>query len=78
MGYREGMLRQDCLLGPAGSVLRGHVFHYSNTRLAAAHAAYTLEGATEGYVRGNLLASYLHLHFAGCPEVVESWLRVMQ
>ena len=69
MGYREGTLREDCLLAPAGTALRGHEFHYSACSCDAAHAAYMLDGMLEGYVRGNLLASYLHLHFAGCPQV---------
>ncbi len=74
MGYHEGVLREDCLLGPAGTALRGHEFHYSSCSCDAAHAAYTLDGTAEGYVQGNLLASYLHLHFAGCPQVAEHWL----
>jgi cobyrinic acid a,c-diamide synthase len=75
MGYREGILRREGLLGPAGAHVRGHEFHYSScTPEDNAHAAYTLDGRAEGYTCGNLLASYLHLHFAGCPAVVAHWL----
>ena len=29
LGYRQAMLRADCPLGAAGSVIRGHEFHYA-------------------------------------------------
>ncbi len=29
LGYRETVLKEDCILGYKGSVLRGHEFHYS-------------------------------------------------
>lgn len=75
MGYRAGVLRADALLAPAGTALCGHEFHYSSCEPETAdEAAYTIDGAPEGVCRGNLLASYLHLHFAGCPQVVERWL----
>ncbi|MHB0934761.1 MAG: cobyrinate a,c-diamide synthase [Armatimonadota bacterium] len=75
MGYREGVLYRDSLLGPAGTALRGHVFHYSSCEPADTdHTAYLLDGTPDGYCAGNLLASYQHLHFAGCPQVVAGWL----
>ena len=33
MGYREGRLFADSLLGPAGAAVRGHEFHYSTCEL---------------------------------------------
>jgi cobyrinic acid a,c-diamide synthase len=79
VGYREGMLAGDCLLGRAGDVLRGHEFHYSEcvidrARVPGSSPAYLLDGRPEGFVCGDLFASYLHLHFAGCPAVVDRWL----
>jgi cobyrinic acid a,c-diamide synthase len=29
LGYREVILKEDCLFGSAGTVLHGHEFHYS-------------------------------------------------
>ncbi len=79
MGYREGVLTRDSLLGPAGTPLRGHEFHYSSCAPEdAADAAYTLDGRPEGYARGTLFASYQHLHFTGCPEVVERLVRAAE
>ena len=80
MGYREGQLARDCLLGHAGDVLRGHEFHYSEcvldrARLAGSSPAYILHGKPEGFVRGDLFASFIHLHFAGYPNVVKHWLK---
>ncbi|MCL6621188.1 MAG: cobyrinate a,c-diamide synthase [Syntrophobacterales bacterium] len=75
LGYREVTLAADTLLGPAGTVLRGHEFHYSD--IVAADAAlervYCITprrggaGSREGYTRGNILASYIHLHFGSQP-----------
>jgi cobyrinic acid a,c-diamide synthase len=75
MGYREARLQCDSLLGPAGTVVRGHEFHYSSCELDhARHAAYSIDGAPEGYAAGDLFASYVHLHFAGYPALLEHWL----
>ncbi|MHB9022704.1 MAG: cobyrinate a,c-diamide synthase [Armatimonadota bacterium] len=75
MGYREGIFRQDCILGKAGDYVRGHEFHYSSCEPEdEAHAAYLLDGRPEGYSVGNLFASYIHLHFTGCPQVAVNWL----
>jgi cobyrinic acid a,c-diamide synthase len=79
MGYREGRLLRNCLLGAAGTVVRGHEFHYSTIHyLDHADAAYQLEHGPEGFVAGNLFASYVHLHFGGCGGIVESLLTKMQ
>jgi len=74
MGYREGVLRESCILGDADTRLRGHEFHYSSCAYDRLQTAYLFDGKPEGYCHGNLLASYLHVHFAGCPEVVDHWL----
>jgi cobyrinic acid a,c-diamide synthase len=75
MGYREATLFSDSLLGPRGATVRGHEFHYSSCVLESdVEAAYLVDGVPEGYAAGNLFASYIHLHFAGYPAVVEHWL----
>jgi len=78
-GYVEFELLLDSLIGTKGTVLRGHSFHCSQcsaTReLATAfEARYTLSKRTgaEGYACGNVLASYIHLHFRGAPSVPEN------
>jgi cobyrinic acid a,c-diamide synthase len=75
MGYREASLAGDSLLGPAGVAVRGHEFHYSSCELENEQApAYIHEGSPEGYAAGDLFASYIHLHFAGYPALLEHWL----
>ena len=78
LGYREVTLAQDCLLGPTGTVLRGHEFHYTDLQMPeAVKRVYRVSRAdgreqpAEGFVYKNCLGSYIHLHFASCPAVAE-------
>ena len=69
-GYREVRLLEDGILGPAGTVARGHSFHYSRIEEAPAElaAAYgTQREAREGFRLGSVQASYIHLHFGSNP-----------
>jgi cobyrinic acid a,c-diamide synthase len=80
LGYREVRLLRDTLLGPAGTVIRGHEFHYSSIveRPADVPMVYSIQGrkggdaTMEGYAMNNVLASYVHLHFASCPRAAEN------
>ena len=81
-GYTEVSFISDCLLGRAGATARGHSFHYSTIDGApdvpcVYHVRSTLSGAesTEGYVVGNVLASYIHLHFLSNPELSAHFVR---
>jgi cobyrinic acid a,c-diamide synthase len=83
LGYREVELAEDCPLGAAGAVIRGHEFHYS--RLAApgldgkARPVYIMRDrkgrtlAPEGYALGNTLGSYVHLHFGSNPDAARAF-----
>jgi len=79
MGYREIEVRQPNLLAEAGTQLRGHEFHYSDWEHpvadSAAYQVYSHNQADqprpEGFTAGNLLASYIHLHFAQNPSLAE-------
>lgn len=82
LGYCEARVLADNILAPAGTRLMGHEFHYSSIEgmprdFPRAYALYRegdREGVLDGYVHGNLLASYLHLHFASCPEVARRFI----
>ena len=70
LGYREVELTTESLLGPAGTVARGHEFHYSeiDKMPEEIRRGYRIrkQGADlgeEGYLHKNCLASYVHLHF---------------
>jgi len=82
MGYREITARRDTLLLQAGQSARGHEFHYSTWEppdSASVEHAYDIapragDGESpraEGFARGNLLASYVHVHFAARPGLAQ-------
>lgn len=91
LGYRSVVFARDCLLGPAGTMVRGHEFHYA--ALAAGqdahtaadpcgdeHAPYTVRDrrgreSRAGFLRRNTLGSFIHLHFGSAPQVAEHLAR---
>jgi cobyrinic acid a,c-diamide synthase len=81
-GYRELETRQDTLLAPAGSRARAHEFHCSRWEGGEpdAYRSTPVRGSPgiEGFSRGNLLASYAHIHFAGAPAWAEHWVGRLQ
>jgi cobyrinic acid a,c-diamide synthase len=83
LGYREVSLTAAGLLGPAGTRARGHEFHYSEIVAVPADLPrlYRLtprqggEVQSEGYALHNVLASYVHLHFASNPAMARCLVR---
>ena len=80
-GYVTVTLTEDCMLGNAGAVLRGHSFHHSRIAEAPAlptcyQVLYSLSGQQEceGYSMGNVLASYIHLHFRTHPGIAPAFV----
>jgi cobyrinic acid a,c-diamide synthase len=79
LGYVEVVTQCDSVLGPAGLSFRGHQFRYSELEPLAndLRSAYRMvqryDGSAqpEGYVLGNVLASYVHAHWASNPELPE-------
>jgi cobyrinic acid a,c-diamide synthase len=77
LGYVTVRALVDTPLLRAGEEMRGHEFHYSTWEelppdLPHAYLADARRGGAprqEGYARGNLLASYIHLHFWSNPAV---------
>ncbi len=91
LGYREVVLKADCLLGKKGEVLKGHEFHYSEIRNSAEgqeeeqpEYVYSVtngggeELQPEGYRIGNTLASYIHIHFGSNPQAALNIVRHMR
>jgi cobyrinic acid a,c-diamide synthase len=79
LGYRQVELLADGLLGPAGTRVRGHEFHYSDVEMPEEiERCYQLSRrdgerpGTEGYRVNNVLGSYVHLHFGSNPQVAEN------
>ena len=79
LGYVEASSAPDSLWGGNSVALRGHEFHYSTVTVDDSvsegwHAAYSVRrrrsetAEEEGFCKGSVLASYVHVHFASCPE----------
>lgn len=76
-GYVEAETASDTLFGDAGTIVRGHEFHWSRWKRRPEHgwgAFRTMDGAF-GYADATTLASYLHVHFGGRPAVAEAFAR---
>lgn len=75
VGYIEAEACQDTVIGPQGTKIRGHEFHFSLMEHQEQDFpwAFTFRKLRDGsmypggYCKDNLLASYLHCHFAGNP-----------
>jgi cobyrinic acid a,c-diamide synthase len=82
LGYREVVTREPSLLGPVGTKIRGHEFHYSNVLNMEPTTAsiYTMTDrkasskGEEGFLKKNVLGSYVHLHWGSNPEVAEHFV----
>jgi cobyrinic acid a,c-diamide synthase len=83
LGYAEVEATRETLLGPAGTVARGHEFHASRIdevpeRVARAYTVRMSRGGApraEGYLIGETLMSYVHLHFGSNPAVPDHLVR---
>lgn len=80
LGYVTWQASQATLLGPPGTEVRGHEFHYSRLEeLGSLPVAGMLhrEGQDlrpDGFIQKNLLAGYAHLHFASNPLAAQALL----
>jgi cobyrinic acid a,c-diamide synthase len=87
LGYRRIQPADNCCLLDQGESAHGHEFHYSSwaDRPANLPPAYWIRSATgsddprpEGARLGNLIASYVHLHFWGKPELAQRFVHACQ
>ena len=78
VGYRTVQAIEDTPVLAAGDLVRGHEFHLSSHHLESSdlepgtRPAYDVldqPGRKEGFVRKNVLASYIHLHFGNRPTI---------
>jgi cobyrinic acid a,c-diamide synthase len=84
LGYRHAVALRPNLLADGGDALRGHEFRYStwvrDEPIAGEAIAWQLRGArTEapdsgGFADGNLLASYLHIHFGQRADIARRFV----
>lgn len=82
LGYVEVTLTEDSLWGKQGDVVRGHEFHYSELiddpcsggqwkRVYELRAPLSGDVRTEGFQKGNILASYIHLYYSPKPAAID-------
>jgi cobyrinic acid a,c-diamide synthase len=73
LGYRDAVAISPSWLAPVGTRVTGHEFHRTATTpgFGETPAWGWRERPAEGFVAGNVHASYLHLHWAGTPEIAE-------
>ena len=81
-GYTEVSFAADCLLGPAGTKARGHSFHCSTIidrqpidPVYRVRNTMTGREEPEGLRIGNVLASYIHLHFLSSSGIADAFVR---
>jgi cobyrinic acid a,c-diamide synthase len=80
LGYRELTTLCETIIGPVGTRLRGHEFHWSHIvePLLEDRAPYQIESSgqtKEGYATETVLASYVHIPLAANPEVLAELIR---
>ncbi|MBB2944076.1 cobyrinic acid a,c-diamide synthase [Actinoplanes lutulentus] len=83
LGYRDAVALTDSPLAQAGTRVTGHEFHRTTVHprsgvllSPAAGAAWAWRGADpEGFAGPGVHASYLHLHWAGHPELARRLVR---
>lgn len=84
LGYRTARTLCETPFGDAGTILKGHEFHYSRISSALQDGdsrVYALtdrkggDAGTEGYVVRNTLGSYVHAHFGANEEAVRHFVK---
>jgi cobyrinic acid a,c-diamide synthase len=81
LGYRQVETIEDSIIGAAGTIARGHEFHYSEIGIlpdgTARNYRVTRQGrelSAEGYRCRSCLASYIHLHFGSNPALATGFV----
>jgi cobyrinic acid a,c-diamide synthase len=84
LGYAEVRQQAKGPFGGAGTCLRGHEFHYSEALAVPDDSNWqpawqvryrrSDDVTLEGFTRGRLFASYLHIHFASRPGAAEAFV----
>ncbi|MGB3137989.1 MAG: cobyrinate a,c-diamide synthase [Nodosilinea sp.] len=81
LGYRQAVVQQPNFLLAQEQTVWGHEFHRSCADTPAENPVYQLKryGAAqphdaEGWSLRQVHASYLHLHWGGCPEVAQAFV----
>ena len=71
LGYRTAEASSENLLGRPGEAVTGHEFHRTRTEVAEGTPAWVLDGKPDGVATDTVHASYLHVHWAGHPQLAQ-------
>jgi cobyrinic acid a,c-diamide synthase len=76
LGYRDVHTAVRSPLGPAGTHLRGHEFHYSTVDPRRDDLVPTVPGAAApaAWLEERVFASYLHCHLGAAPELATAFV----
>jgi cobyrinic acid a,c-diamide synthase len=82
LGYRQATSLGDSPFLSAGQSVWGHEFHRSQVTISPPSPLYQLRRygvadphATEGWCQQQVQASYVHVHWAGCPTMAARWVQ---
>lgn len=83
VGYVTARVLRKSILAEEGDTIRGHEFHFSTMEPLEADFpwAYEMQGIRqkephrEGYAKGQVIASYLHMNFDGSPRAADAFIR---
>ena len=75
LGYRDAVVIAPCPIGPTGTKLRGHEFHYSTLQPSGGALELTSRWGSrrEGWSTPTMLATYLHFHPGADPAPVAAF-----
>jgi cobyrinic acid a,c-diamide synthase len=77
LGYRDAVAAATSPLAQAGTRVHGHEFHRTTVQAPGSaaspawHWRQSGSSVTEGFVQGQVYASYLHTHWAGIPGAAD-------
>ena len=80
VGYVEAKIISDCIMGKAGEKFHAHEFHFSSESNNLSQKIFECvkirnnEKYFSGYFNSNVVASYLHIHFAGSIEIAKNFV----
>ncbi|GAC1398279.1 MAG: cobyrinate a,c-diamide synthase [Vulcanimicrobiaceae bacterium] len=72
--YVDAGVLADGPMFARGDVVRGHEYHYSQTRYRDGARAFAFEGEREGFVSPNVHASYVHVHLGAHGAAVDRFV----
>jgi cobyrinic acid a,c-diamide synthase len=75
LGYVEVETLEPTLFGPPGVRWRGHQFRHCRLESAPPGGALRVRDERQGWGGDRVLASWVHAHWASCPEAAASFVR---